>query len=89
VPAYKVAYDKPVYSRMRKLSLKTREAIDDAVLELSDDPYPDGCKKLEGRDDAYRIAVGNSRVIYVIVEDEVLVLIIKIGPRKEVYKDKK
>ncbi len=87
--AYKVAYDKPVYSQIKKLSLKTREAIDDAVLNLSDDPRPDGCTKLEGRDDAYRIAVGDWRVIYVILEDEVLVLVIKVGPRKEVYKNKK
>ena len=58
------------------------------MLALADDPRPYGCKKLSG-EDAYRIRVGDYRIVYSIYDDIVTVEVIRINHRKEVYKKKK
>lgn len=62
-----------------------RERIIEAVGGLADNPRPPGCKKLSGRP-AWRIRVGSYRVIYEIHDDRLLVLVITIGNRREVYR---
>ena len=54
------------------------------MLELELDPRPSGCKKLKGRD-AYRIRIGDYRVIYEIQDSRLMVTVITIGHRREVY----
>jgi mRNA interferase RelE/StbE len=53
---------------------------------LAADPRPSGCKKLAGNTDYYRIRVGDYRVLYEVSDRDVLVLVIKIGHRREVYR---
>ena len=53
-------------------------------MELEQDPRPLGCKKLKGRD-AYRIRIGDYRVIYEIQDGKLIVTVITIGHRREVY----
>ncbi len=55
-----------------------------AIINLSKNPRPNGFKKLKGRD-GYRIRVGNYRIIYNIFEKEVVIDIITIGHRKDIY----
>jgi mRNA interferase RelE/StbE len=55
-----------------------------AIRKLADNPRPSGCKKLKGRDE-YRIRVGDYRVIYEIHDDVLIVLVIKVAHRREVY----
>ncbi|GAB5465137.1 MAG: hypothetical protein Kapaf2KO_05730 [Candidatus Kapaibacteriales bacterium] len=54
-------------------------------MSLSTNPRPPECKKLKGRD-AYRIRIGNYRVLYRIFDDELIIDIFKVGHRKEVYR---
>jgi mRNA interferase RelE/StbE len=55
-------------------------------VDLVNNPRPDGCKKLVGLDNIYRIRVGLYRIVYRI-EDEILYIeVIKIGHRKDVYR---
>ena len=56
-----------------------------AIHELANDPHPHGSKKLSGRP-AWRIRVGAYRVIYEIFADRLLILVVAIGHRKEVYR---
>ena len=58
--------------------------IADAMTRLADQPRPPGCKKLTGID-AWRIRVGDFRVVYEIHDDRLLVLVVRIGHRREVY----
>lgn len=53
---------------------------------LADNPRPHGVKKLSGRADQYRIRVGDWRIIYAIEDRELVVLVIRIGNRREVYR---
>jgi mRNA interferase RelE/StbE len=56
------------------------------ALNLSSNPRPSGCKKLKGQD-AYRIRVGNYRVVYEIHDEVLIVLVIRVAHRREVYQE--
>lgn len=56
------------------------------IASLAMDPRPQGCEKLSGQVDLFRVRSGNYRVIYEIADDVVLVTVIKIGHRKDVYR---
>jgi len=49
-------------------------------------PRPQGVKKLAGEDGVYRIREGDHRIIYTIRDEELIVLVVKIGARKEIYR---
>ena len=67
-----------------------RSEVDDAVLALSDDPRPHGCKKLEDSSaNFYRIRVRDHRIVYVVEDENLLVVAVRIGDRKQVYKKKR
>lgn len=57
-----------------------------AVLEgLAEEPRPDGCKKLSGRD-AWQVRVGDYRVIYEVADDTHRVIVVVIAHRKDAYR---
>ena len=71
---------------LRKLDESSKERIAARIDRLAKNPRPSGCKKLEGGDELYRIRVGDFRVIYRI-EDEVLVVaIVAVGNRRDIYR---
>lgn len=57
-----------------------------AIRGLENDPYPTGCRKLAGLQGAFRIRVQVYRIIYEVYEDLVLVKVLKVGHRKDVYR---
>ncbi|MFJ9697675.1 type II toxin-antitoxin system RelE/ParE family toxin [Kitasatospora sp. NPDC101183] len=60
-----------------------------ALTALGDDPFADGpdVKKLTGNDDLYRLRVGDYRAVYQLRGDVLLVLVVHVGHRREVYRD--
>ncbi len=54
---------------------------------LEQNPRPDGCKRLQGHRDLYRIRSGDYRIIYTIKDNQLLVLVVQIGHRREVYRE--
>ncbi|NKB87086.1 MAG: type II toxin-antitoxin system RelE/ParE family toxin [Acidobacteria bacterium] len=69
-----------------RLERATQQRLRAAIEELTEEPRPRGCRKLQGYDDAYRIRVGRYRVIYSVDDQEVIVLIVKLGHRRAVYR---
>lgn len=53
---------------------------------LAEDPRPDGCKKLVGSEHTYRVRIGDYRVIYDIQDEALVVLIVRIRHRRDVYR---
>ena len=53
---------------------------------LAIEPRPRGARKLAGYDDVFRVRTGRYRVIYSVEEDRLVVLVLKIGHRKDVYR---
>jgi len=65
---------------------KDRQRIVAGIRLLADDPRPPGCEKLAGEGDRYRIRVGRYRVIYSVGDGELLVVVVRVGHRKDVYR---
>jgi len=78
--------------RLKKRAIKALEKINDpyytnikqAIYALADDPRPAGFKKLKGRD-GYRIRVADYRIIYDIFDDSLIIEIVDLGHRKNIY----
>ncbi len=60
--------------------------VDAAILGLAADRHPPGSKKLQGEVDLYRIRVGDYRVIYKVEAERLVVLVVNIGNRRDVYR---
>ncbi|MGC8490877.1 MAG: type II toxin-antitoxin system RelE family toxin [Syntrophobacteraceae bacterium] len=70
--------------QLANISQPNRDRIIAAIRSLSDAPRPFGSRKLSGRD-AWRIRVGDYRVIYEINDDALVVLVVSIGHRRDIY----
>ena len=75
------AAKKALESLEKRDYLRIRKAVDN----LADNPRPRGCVKL-AEIDAMRIRVGSFRVIYTIVDEKLLVVVLRIGNRKNIYR---
>lgn len=67
------------------LPSRERRRIVARIERLAVDPRPQGCEKLSGQE-RYRIRQGNYRVLYEIRDRELVVVVVKVGDRKEVYR---
>lgn len=83
-PEYTVLILPSAQKQLSKLPNAIASRIEDKLLELESDPRPPGCKKLRGRD-AWRIRIGDYRTIYEIHDGKLIVTVITIGHRREVY----
>jgi len=63
-----------------------RQRIVTRIRSLARDSRPLGSEKLSGRGDLYRLRVGRYRVVYTVGDDELVVLIVRVGHRKNVYR---
>ncbi len=85
---YQIQFSKGAAKQIKKLPADIKERIDKKILDLAIEPRPNSVKKLQGDDKSYRIRVGDYRIIYEIEDDILLVTVIKIKHRNEVYRDK-
>jgi mRNA interferase RelE/StbE len=81
---YTVVLSKKAEKQLDNLSDFIAEPIIDAITGLEKEPRQKGYKKLKGRD-GYRIRAGNYRIIYDIIDDVLLINVISIGHRKDIY----
>ena len=65
---------------------RDRQRIVAKVLALAEEPRPAGYEKLAGESDRYRIRVGRYRIVYSIADDELVVLVVRVAHRKDVYR---
>lgn len=84
---YQIEIKSKVAKQLKKLPNDIRDRINEKILELAENPRPSGVVKLEGSNDTYRIRVGSYRVLYDIFDDVLLISVIRVGHRREVYKD--
>ena len=82
---YTVEFTSAAAKEIRKLDGVTRSRVVRAVAALADEPRPPGVKKLSGSDDAWRIRVGDYRVIYEIDDGSVTVVVFRAAHRRAVY----
>jgi len=63
-----------------------RQRIARKIAALADEPRPRGCEKLATQGDRYRVRQGRYRIVYAVDDAELLVDVVKVGHRKEVYR---
>jgi mRNA interferase RelE/StbE len=82
---YVVALRPSAAKELRKLPLDQRRRISKAIDSLAEESRPHGVKKMVGGT-VWRIRVGEYRVVYSIVDDQLVVEIIRIGHRRDIYR---
>lgn len=84
--SFRIEWRKSTKKDLRKIPTEIVSRIVEAVHDLREEPRPQGAVKLSGSERTYRIRVGDYRIIYDIFEDIILIEIIKVRHRKDVYK---
>ncbi len=82
---YRVEFTSAAARQVRKLPRPVRDRVLDAIEDLGDDPRPHGVKKLSGERTAWRIRIGEYRVIYDVFDSELLVTVVRAAHRREAY----
>jgi mRNA interferase RelE/StbE len=87
VDVYKILFAKQAHRALLRLPRNTAILIRQKLEQLASDPYAPNlnAKKLQNRS-GYRLRIGDWRVIYEIQNDELIILVLKIAPRGEVYR---
>jgi mRNA interferase RelE/StbE len=86
VANYKIEITTTAERFLKKIPKKDLEKVVEAIHILAISPFPSGCRKLKGEEDVYRIRQGNYRIIYEVIDSKLIVLVLKIGHRKDIYK---
>lgn len=84
---YDIQYKSSVKKDLKKLNQSDRKSIVNKIEKLKKDPKPQGSAKLKGSADLYRIRQGDYRVIYRLANNVLVVVIIRIGHRSDIYKN--
>jgi mRNA interferase RelE/StbE len=83
---YRIEVKPQAEKALAKIPNPHRRRIATAIDGLAKTPRPAGCTRLVGAEDAYRIRVGDYRIVYEIVDRVIIVYIIRIAHRKDVYR---
>ena len=84
---YKISYTKEAEKSLLKIQRKTAKLIREKMDAIAADPFANhpNAKKLQGRE-GYRLRVGDWRVIYKIENEQLVIIVLKVASRGEVYK---
>ena len=83
---YTVKYEKHALKELVKLPSSAVKQILLKIDSLAINPYQSGVKKLKGFDHVFRAKAGNYRILYEVDGEQVLIMIVAIGDRKDIYK---
>jgi mRNA interferase RelE/StbE len=86
VKTYVVSYTTKAAKQFKKLNRNTKIFIAAAIMKLEREPRPAGAKKMSDFDNYWRIRIRDYRVIYSIYDRELVIDVIKIGHRREIYR---
>lgn len=81
---YQVRVERKAQKELSKIPEPYYSNIKTAILDLGNDPRPTECKKLKVRD-GYRVRVADYRIIYEIQDSVLLVDVVDLGHRKDIY----
>ena len=84
--AYSIELAKSIAKTLERIPAKQQRAIVEAIDGLKHNPRPSGTKKLKGEDGVYRIRVGEYRILYEIEDKRLIIFILKVGGRKDIYR---
>jgi len=86
VASFRIEFVPAAVRQLRSFPAKIQVRIRTRVEALGSDPRPAGCRKLKGADDIYRIRVGDYLILYQVRDDVLIVLVLSVRKRGDVYK---
>ncbi len=84
--SYTIVFSPKAEHQLKGLEASIYKRVRQKIDSLADDPFPVGSKKLGAYEELFRVRVGDYRVVYVVENELLLVLVIALGHRKEVYR---
>jgi mRNA interferase RelE/StbE len=84
--SYQIEWKRSALKELEKLPRQYIPKIIAAVKELSNNPQPQGSKKLAGSEQTYRIREADYRIVYEVFENRLIILIIRVRHRKDAYR---
>lgn len=82
---YRIEVSATAQKQIRKLNKADQIRVLRAIQNLAKEPRPPGTRKLRGYEDVYRIRVGTYRILYSIESGRLLIIVLKVGHRRDVY----
>ena len=83
--SFSIKFTHAASRQFENLPHRVQKIIAEAINSLADNPHPNQCRKIKGIKNLWRLKIGNYRVIYTIRETLLLVIIVRVANRKEVY----
>lgn len=84
--SYRIEISATAERQLKRLGREDQVRVIRAVQALADQPRPPGCRKLQGYEDVYRIRVARFRILYSIDGRRIIVTVLKIAHRRDVYR---
>jgi mRNA interferase RelE/StbE len=84
--AYGVHFKPSAADAIRKLPKSQQRRVIAKAEALAETPRPPGCRKLLGEDELYRVRVGDYRIVYAVRDQDLIILVVRVGHRREVYR---
>jgi len=86
VTVYRVDIARRAIKALAALPRREQQRIRAAIDLLADNPRPPGCVALAGEPRAYRVRVGDYRIVYEVFDDRLVVQVVRLGHRRDVYR---
>lgn len=83
---YRVQIARRAIKAIESLPRKERQRVRAAIDLLADSPRPPGCVALTGEANAFRVPVGSYRIVYEVHDAVLLVQVVRVGHRRQVYR---
>jgi len=83
---YTIHFKPAVDRQLRRLPVEMQRRIIRAIEPLATNPRPSGVTKLRGDDNLWRLRIGTYRIIYEIHDDRLIVLVLRVAHRRDVYR---
>ena len=85
---YSVEIAQQAIKSIAKLPRQEQQRIRAAIDLLADEPRPPGCVALSGEDSAYRVRVGDHRIVYEVFDKRLVIQVVRVGHRRDVYRSR-
>ena len=84
---FEIVLKKSVLKDIKRIPRRILENIQERIASLATDPIPSGAEPIQGYKDHYRIRIGQYRVVYEVTSTIRIITVIRIGHRKDVYRN--
>jgi len=85
---YSVELEPAAFRQLKRVPRANQPRVTEQINSLADEPRPAGCEKLTDMNNAWRIRVGDYRVVYVVDDQQQIVVVTRIGHRRDVYRSR-